>query len=137
MPGTGFIVWTIVSASAVVSFVKADFMPAWEFGLTSGLIPIGICGLMYGVAQINQRKTLHNSALPLKQMRRTKFQFRDETEALEFIRESYSEWKIGDEEIKQLAFLHFFGWTIADDCRSPPLRLIRGSESMVFDPTKR
>ncbi|MNG28135.1 hypothetical protein D3C84_1133530 [compost metagenome] len=68
--------------------------------------------------------------------RREQWRFRDESEAFMFLKDSYTDWKISDDDIKQLAFLHFFGWAIADDCQTPPLKLIRGSESMIFKSTR-
>ncbi|KZN20730.1 MULTISPECIES: hypothetical protein [Pseudomonas] len=134
MTRTGFFVWIIVTLSTLFSVIAGWIFSGWKLGLVSGLFPVALSGVMYGLVSFSQRKTPQACATPVKVRRKRDCQFRDETEALTFLKSSYSGWTITEEDIKQLAFLHFFGWTIAEDCQSFPLKLIRGCECMIFNP---
>lgn len=134
MASTGFLVWIIVTLSTLFSVIDGWIFSGWKMGLVSGLFPVTLSGVMYGLVCFSQRKTPQACAAPVKVRGKRDWQFRDETEALTFLKCSYSGWTITEEDIKQLAFLHFFGWAIAEDCQSLPLKLIRGCECMTFNP---
>lgn len=134
MVGTGFFVWIIVTLSTIFSVIDGWIFSGWKMGLVAGLFPVALSGVMYRLVSFSQRKTPQPCSTPAKVRRKRVWQFRDETEALAFLKSSYSGWAITEEDIKQLAFLHFFGWAIAEDCQGLPLKLIRGRECMIFNP---
>jgi hypothetical protein len=134
MAGIGFFVWIIITLSTLFSVIDGWIFSGWNMGLVAGLFPVTLSAVMYGLVCFSQRNTPQACAAPVKACRERDWQFRDETEALAFLKSSYSGWPITEEDIKQLAFLHFFGWAIAEDCQTLPLKLIRGCECMTFNP---
>jgi hypothetical protein len=133
MLSIGFVIWVVVSLSAICSFSKGLVLTNYNAGVVSELFPILLCSGMYALACFTQRRESIGAEPPTKVRLDKKWQFRDEKEALVYLQNSYAGWQISEEDINQLAFLHFFGWTIAKDCMAPPLKLIRGSESMIFN----